>query len=110
MNIEINNKYYTIELERALELGILKERITRINIGDVYEYPEGGGTRVCFVEAAAYSSGRFRIIGLNGFGCFSDGPFRGGGATHSETVAWVNEKDLKFVRNINDEVSDLITK
>jgi hypothetical protein len=109
MNIEINNKYYTIELERALELGILKEHITRINIGDVYEYPMGGGTHVCFVEAA-YSSGRFRIIGLNGLSCFADGPFRGQGATHSETVAWVNEKDLKFVRNINVEVSDLITQ
>jgi hypothetical protein len=108
MNIEINNKLYTIELERALELGILKECITRINVGDVYEYPEGG-TRLCFVQAA-YSSGRFRIIGLGGFGCFSDGPFKGEGATYSETVAWANKKNLKFIRNINVQVSDLITK
>jgi hypothetical protein len=108
MNIEINNKQYTIELERALELGILKECITGINVGDVYEYPLGG-TRLCFVEAA-YSGGRFRIIGLGGFGCFSDGLFIGEGATHSETVAWANERNLKFVRNINVQVSDLITK
>jgi len=108
MNIEINNKQYTIELERALELGVLRECITRINAGDVYEYPLGG-TRLCFVEAA-YSSGRFRIIGLNGLGCFADNPFRGEGATHLETVAWINERCLKFVRNINEEVFDLITE
>ena len=107
MQVKHNDQNYTLDVQRALELGVLKKQITTIETGDVYEY--GCGTRLCFIRAG-FMNRNFQIIGLYGLTHYSDWPFsKPEGATPQETITWVNNRDLKFVRNINKDVEKLIT-
>lgn len=106
MQVEYNDQIYALDVQRALELGVLKKTITTIEPGDVYEFE--CGTRLCFIKAGSRNS-NFRIIGFNGLVYYSDYPFsKPEGATPEETIDWVNDRSLTFVRNINKDVKKLI--
>ena len=107
MDITIDNKQYTLNVNFAMVVGALKERITEIKVGDVYAL-SGNGAHVCFIESS-YRSGNFHIIGLDGLKFYSESIFNSPcGATKKEASDWLNRTRCKFVRNINDAVNKLI--
>ncbi len=103
MKIEIEGKKYEIDVERAKELGICKEvqKIKDIKAGDVFE---DCGTRVLLIQPI-YGFGEFNIAGLNGLLPYSD---LNALLSREDMIEFLNEGGFKFVKNINDQINELI--
>jgi hypothetical protein len=113
MKINIEGTEYEIDIERATELGICKKvpqkrkapQIENIEIGDVFE---NYITRVLIVKGVHKHDERcvYNIAWLDGLKLSTD--FEGNGVTKEELIDWLNEREYSFVKNINDEVAELI--
>ena len=120
IKIEIQGEPYEIDVDLAIarsmdlakKLGVLKQHITKIDVGDVYEY-HGSNVRVCFIRTGYQDfkeAKRFRIIGTYGLDHYSDSEFEGTGATEQQVIEWIHKNKLHYVGNINESVNQLINK
>ena len=115
MKVTFEGKEYTIDLEKAKELGVLKEpnTIKDIKVGDVFL--TGLQTWVMIVENGySYNQdgkeSRWNIAGLNGLRVYSD--FGHEGLTKTEMLKWLNDcyfgKGARFIKNLNADIDKLI--
>ena len=107
--VTINGQDFTIDLDKAKELGLLQEQqlITDLAIGDVFE-SEGGLIRVLIIDAFCDDSdniNRFQIAGLNGLEPYSDFDEL---LSMSDMLDWLNDRKYKFFKNINNKIQKLI--
>lgn len=107
--VTINGQDFTIDLDKAKQLGLLQERqlITDLAIGDVFE-SEGGLLRIMIIDAFYDGSdniNRFQIAGLNGLEPYSDFEEL---LDMGDMLDLLNDRKYKFVKNINDEINALI--
>ncbi len=107
--VTINGQNFTIDLDKAKELGLLQEQqpITDLAVGDVFE-GEGGLIRIMIIDAFYDDSdniNRFQIAGVNGLEPYSDFDEL---LSMSDTLDWLNDRKYKFVKNINDKIQKLI--
>ena len=105
MKIQVQNKQYEINIERAIELGICKkirQEITDFRVGDVFETP--GGTRVLTIQTLHWADA-YNIVGFCGVLPYSDfnKPL-----TYEEMIKHLNEDEYEFVDNINEQINELI--
>ena len=118
---KIDGIEYTIDLEKAKSLGLLKTTgITEFRTGDVYEFRTGD------VYELTTSGNKVVIIPCGYSSCYGDEPtwtfaglyntldvyssFGKKGATKKEMLEWLNSKmpNIRFIKNINDEFSKLL--
>lgn len=107
--VTINGQDFTIDLDKAKQLGLLQERqlITDLASGDVFE-SEGGLVRIMIIDAFyddSDNSNRFQIAGLNGLEPYSDFEEL---LDMGDMLDWLNDRKYKFVKNINDKINALI--
>jgi len=107
--VTINGQDFTIDLDKAKQLGLLQERqlITDLASGDVFE-SEGGVVRIMIIDAFYDDSdniNRFQIAGLNGLQPYSDFEEL---LDMGDMLDWLNDRKYKFVKNINDKINALI--
>lgn len=113
MKVTIEGKEFEIDLERAEELGVLKETlplITDFEIGDAYRLKYGNS--IVVVEAG-YAGGDSMRYSFSGFGnelCnYSSFGKRGG--TREQVLEYLNayqKKGAVFIKNINEDFKKLL--
>jgi hypothetical protein len=114
MKVTIEGKEFEIDLERAEELGVLKETlplITNFEIGDAYRLKYGNS--IVVVEAGyAYGDDGVRYS-FSGFGDelrnYSSFGKRGG--TREQVLEYLNayqKKGAVFIKNINEDFKKLL--
>jgi hypothetical protein len=115
--LKIDKIEYTIDLEKAKSLGLLKPvGIKKFRTGDAYKMYSGNiivivptGYTTLFGDQPTWS-----LAGINGtLEVYSS--FGKEGATEAQMLQWLNsQKDICFIRNINNEfknlLSNLVTK
>lgn len=106
MKIIIDDTEYELNVEKALQVQVLKKvmpKITDISTGDVFSKP-GSGT--CILITSSYD-GKFFMSGLYGLKCYSN---FSGGVDKSKMIDYLNGRGHVFVKNINHEVADILAK
>lgn len=99
MKITHNNKDYLLNVERAIELGVLKQERPKLRVGDVYMgYSQS--TFIILIEDYG-TKGRFILIGS------SDGLNRFSGS-YDEISFNSSFSDWKYLGNINEEFKGLL--
>lgn len=113
MKVNIDNKEFEIDIERAKELGLCKEvrkLVTSFEVGDVFEAI--GHSRIVITEATWSSTGgnkRYNIAGLHGFKVFGNmGADVSNLPIHKQFLNYLNENGFVFIGNINSDVQALI--
>lgn len=115
MKVTIEGKEYEIDIEKAKELGVLKEDATikDFKVGDVF-VPASGGYKIIIVQngfACSSEEQKYNIAGLYGFEIYSD--FGSQGLNKTEMLAWLNEswngEHAKFIKNINNDIEELLS-
>jgi hypothetical protein len=116
MKVTIEGKEYEIDIEKAKELGVLKEDATikDFKVGDVFSLPWYGDNIIIVQNGyAAYHSKeqRYNIAGLDGLGLYPD--FGSQGLNKTEMLAWLNKSNngmhAKFIKNINNDIQKLLS-
>jgi hypothetical protein len=115
ISITIEGTEYVLDLEKAKNLGVLKEdtSIKKIEIGDMYLLHNISPVIIVEHGFASVGSGEpilYNTVGLwGGLQTYSDFPC---GATREEMLAHLNkytkDKALKFIKNINDDFKALV--
>lgn len=84
------------------------DKITRLAVGDVFAYSGGSGLRV-LVLSAGYETDRyvFGYCSRNALQIWCDYSDTAGG-TAQEVLKKLNDHDAKFIRNISEDVSNLV--
>ena len=112
MKITIEGINYEINMQKAKELGICTEihkPIKDFNVGDVFERASDGSKLRILISQSVFASkreGKYNIAGLYGLQLFSD--FDDRYISRKELLKWLNERNYKFVKNINKQISNLI--
>jgi hypothetical protein len=121
INITIEETEYIFDIEKAKELGVLKEdkTIKDLQVGDVFLL--SSGSRVIIVQTgytSIYDSNneqRYNFAGLGkGLDLYSS--FGKEGGTKEEVLSYLNngnsfsERPAKFLKNINKDVEKLLVK
>ena len=111
ITVNIEGKEYTIDIEKAKSLGILKDKtIKDFKVGDVYLYNDGENTKIIIVENGyydVYTPRRWNIAGLDGgLRVFAD--FGSDGASKKQMLEYLNDGHKKFIKNINEDIKSLI--
>jgi len=121
ITIQIEGQDFIIDLDKAKELGVIKEdsTIKDFKVGDVFLL--SGGCKVIIVQTgytSFYESDveqRYSFAGLAaGLDLFSS--FGKEGGTRKEVLAYLNNGDsysdtpAKFLKNINKDISRLLSK
>ena len=110
ITLNIEGKEYTIDIEKAKSLGILKEdkTIKDFKVGDVYLYKET--TKIIIVENGycdVNTLHRWNIAGLDqGLRVYSD--FGRNGASKEQMLEYLNDGPKKFIKNINEDIKSLM--
>jgi hypothetical protein len=115
LKVTIEGVEYTIDIEKAKSLGVLKQdaAIKKIEVGDLYLLANVSPLIIVEHGFASLGSGEailYNFIGLwSGLQTYSDFPH---GATEEEMLAFLNEgiksKELKFIKNIDIDFTRLI--
>jgi hypothetical protein len=118
ITIQIEGQDFIIDLDKAKSLGVVKEdpTIKDFNVGDVFLL--ASGSKVIIVQTGytnIYESDieqRYSFAGLDGLRFFSN--FGKEGATKEKIISYLNqktyfEKNTKFLKNINKDISKLIS-
>lgn len=103
MTIIIDDTEYELNVEKALQVQVLKKvmpKIYDIFTGDVFSKP-GHGT---ILITSSYD-GKFFMSGLRGLQCYSN---FAGGVDKPRIIDYLNKRGYVFVKNINDEVADIL--
>lgn len=115
MKVTIDGKEYEIDIEKAKELGVLREDTTikDFKVGDVFL--PGCGSKLIIVQNGYASSSKeqkYNIAGLYGFEIYSD--FGSQGLNKTEMLAWLNKSNngnhTKFIKNINNDIEELLNQ
>lgn len=105
MKIKIENKNYILDVKKAQELGVLKEKpsITKIQAGDVFQDPTAPQHKLIvasFTDSRDDGKFKFIILGLgrkfNAFCCDS-----GYAQEEHELIKYLNNLNWDYVTNIN---------
>ena len=117
--LTLDNKEYKINLNKLIQLGLdliedtdanvdsepdLDEKIENIQAGDVFQ-TEFNSVLIIECNYSDYSDKLYQIAGLDGLTVYSDfdGP-----VDADSMIAFLNEDGYKFVKNINDDIYELI--
>jgi hypothetical protein len=114
--LTLDDKEYKINLNKLIQLGLIEdtdanvdsepdldEKIEHFNTGDVFQTEFNS---VLIIECNNYYSDKmYQIAGLNGLKVYSDfdGP-----VDFDTMLDFLNEDSYKFVKNINDDIHELI--
>lgn len=103
MKIKIQNKYYTLNAELAINLGALIENRTP-KPGDVYIDPKKNINPFLLVRVTDDS---YQLLGLCGVETNSGNFFE---ETHSlqEIEEYLNDEEMVFFKNIKEEIYDMV--
>jgi hypothetical protein len=112
--LTLDNKEYKVNLNKLIQLGLIEdtdanvdsepdfdEKIEHFNTGDVFQTEFNS---VLIIECN-YSDKLYQIAGLNGLTLYSD---FGGPVDFDTMLNFLNEDSYKFVKNINDDIHELI--
>jgi hypothetical protein len=124
MKLIIDDKPYILNVSRAIEYGVLAPAIEYakdIRAGDVFQTHPSGNivTNPFLVVRSQYPNALTNTNDapcwmLLGIGCGANsnsGPFFSNGArTKAEVLAYLKERQMVFVRNIDNEVASLVNK
>jgi len=111
IKVTIEDKDFTINLEKAKSLGLLEEdrSIKEFFVGDVFS---SGFNPILIVQNGwpdTSKEQRYNIAGLDGLFLYSD--FGSKGASKEEMLTYLNGVcGLKFVKNVNSEIETLMKK
>lgn len=112
MKVTIEGKEFVIDVEKAKELGVLKEdkTIKDFKVGDLYS---AGFDPIVIVQNGwpdTSKEKRYNIAGLDGLYLYSD--MGNKGASKQEMLDWLNDREryegLKFIKNVNSEIDTLL--
>ena len=109
IKISIEGQDYNVNLEKAIELGVISKdsTIKDFNVGDLFVSKYG--IKMIIVDHGYFSGvekAKYNIIGLrNSFQVYSD--FRSG-ATKDEIINYLNDVNFKFVKNLNKDLENLL--
>lgn len=107
MTIIIDDTEYELNVEKAIQVQVLKKvvpKITDISTGDVFSKPGSGD---CILITSSYDNRQFFMSGLRGLKCYAN---FSGGVDKSKMIYYLNERGHVFVKNINNEVADILAK
>ncbi len=105
--VTIGDKKYTIDLDRAKELGIcIENSIERFSVGDVFR-SLSGLVSIMIIECNCDTEEdtRYQLAGRDGLETYSDFDHP---VTAQEILEYLNDRGYTFVGNINREVARLI--
>jgi len=114
MKVTIEGKEFEIDLERAKELGVLKETlqpITDFEIGDAYRLIHGN---IIVVVEAGYVYDDAARYSFSGFGdeLHNYSPFGKQGGTREQVIECLNayqkNQGAVFIKNINEDFKKLL--
>jgi hypothetical protein len=103
--IQIDNKEYILDVDKAKKLGVLEESIA---VGNVYIHPTGNTNPFLLVKVI-YDPQNDYCYQLLGVGCgVNSGPFFD--ALHSllEIELYLKTKGMVFHKNVNYDISELV--
>jgi len=115
--LTLDNKEYKVNLNKLIQLGLIEdtdadvdsepdldEKIENIQAGDVFQ-TEFNSVLIIECNYSDYSDKLYQIAGLDGLTVYSDfdGPVDADSMIH-----FLNEDGYKFVKNINDDIYELI--
>lgn len=112
MKVTLEGKEYEIDIEKAKELGVIKEdnSIKDFEVGDVFS---SGFNPILIVQNGwpdASKEKRYNIAGLDGLYLYSDMGNKGVGK--QEMLDWLNDREryegLQFIKNVNSEIDTLL--
>jgi len=113
--LTLDNKEYKVNLNKLIQLGLIEdtdanddsetdldEKIEHFNTGDVFQTEFNS---VLIIECDYKSDNLYQIAGLDGLKVYSDfdGP-----VDADSMIAFLKEDGYKFVKNINDDIHELI--
>lgn len=116
LKIKIDGKDYVFDVDKAKQLGVLKEDTTikDVSVGDVFRYVDSGNLLVVVPHGYNPNPGteRFNIAGRQG-GLYVYSYFGKDGATKEQLLLYLNSSNTgvylkKFVKNINDDFKQLL--
>ncbi len=115
--LTLDNKEYKVNLNKRIQLGLIEdtdadvdsepdldEKIENIQAGDVFQ-TEFNSVLIIECNYSDYSDKLYQIAGLDGLTVYSD--FESPVDADS-MIAFLNEDGYKFVKNINDDIYELI--
>ena len=114
IKVTIEGEEYNIDIEKAKELGVLKEdkTIKDFQVGDVFST---GFDPILIVQNGwpiTSKEQRYNIAGLDGLFLYSN--FGDKGLSKEEMLKYLNKGDdgfgYKFVKNVNSEIETLLRK
>ena len=110
MEIQIDNSFYELDVQKAREHCLLTEQ-RQIKAGDVYS--KGSGGYSVLIISVNYSPRRdgkkFKVVGLKGLEFFSNSEYDKE-MTEEEIKQLMAKKQKFFVKNINEEIFNLVDK
>ena len=108
LNTNGSEKEYEIDITRAQELGICKEvakPIKRFQVGDIFKSPSSSPVMIIQSNWTYNGDNSYNLAGLNGLNLFSNfmNP-----QNKYYVLDYLNSGGYKFVKNINEEIHNLI--
>lgn len=123
MEIEINNKKYDIDLERAKELGLVKEictNITEITPGDVFKFPSKTNYSLLMVNCL---NGKYFFSGCNpshdghkkpwafsNYNCLSGVSDNFSHCSRGEMLNYINKHEMVYLGNVTEQFNKILEK
>ena len=108
LKVTIEGTEYTLDIEKAKNLGVLKEGaiIKDFKVGDMYALDE---YEAIIIIETGYCSGSYSIIGLSeGLDHYSDFGEDGVGSSKMLEYLQMNYTSNHFVKNINNDFKKLV--
>ena len=108
MEITIENKKYQLNVERAKELGVIKEVapvVKDFSVGDVYAHPTFSGGQF-IIGSRTYEAGCYMLLGM-GKTLVPYTNFGKDGATHEQMINFINDcvkSGFRYMGNINSHI------
>lgn len=110
--ITINDKTFLIDIERAKSLGLItekREQITDFEDGDLF----AGEHLSVVVMRRSFESDFWDVVaaeysGLKHFSDFREDGNNPKGLTFDEMLVFLNNRELSFVKNINNDIKVLV--
>jgi hypothetical protein len=112
MKITIEGTNYEINIEKAKQLGLcteIRQPIKGFQVGDVFSLNEEGSSLRVLIVQSTYGGKKkptYNIAGINGVYLYSD--FRDRAVSQTEILKFLNERNFKFLKNINNEIASLV--
>jgi hypothetical protein len=115
--ITIDGETYEVNLADLIKKGLLKKlhkvKDGQLEVGDVFHSPSQLPMLLVESFAADGAPAIYTLLGRDGLKTYSDGGdiggvFRTGPKILAEILAYLTRYEYKFIRNINEEVKELV--